>query len=251
MQTGIQPNNEGGGAIKIEPTNLPDAALGKIAEPKPEHYNPYLIARREWDERHGDLRARAMRADRIALISAAIALVETIALVVIVLRPPKVVVVGVNSLGQYLGSGTSGQSFVVSEEMKRSALSDWVSNLRMVTPDAISQRWAIEKVYAMMSSGSAAQTVVSDYYRREPPPTRAQTQTVHVDVNTVLTASGKTYEVEWLETVRDLQGKILSEQRYKGAFTFVIGLRPPSDERLARLNPIGVYITEANWTRIL
>jgi type IV secretion system protein VirB5 len=74
---------------------------------------------------------------------------------------------------------------------------------------------------------------------------------VHVQVNTVLSTSKETYQVEWMESTRDLQGKVLIEQRWKGAFSFVISSHPPTDERLARLNPIGLYITHASWSKVL
>jgi type IV secretory pathway TrbF-like protein len=108
----------------------------------------------------------------------------------------------------------------------------------MVTPDGISQRGAVEKVYSMISSGSPAQSFVSDFYRADPPQTRAQSRTVHVQVNSVL-------------PTRDLQGKELEQQRWKGAFTFVVSASAPNDDRLTRLNPIGLYITQANWSKVL
>jgi type IV secretory pathway TrbF-like protein len=250
MQATLQPNEDTQAGVQSA-SALSDTKVVKAAQPKREDYNPYLAARREWDEIYGDLLARAKRAERIALICAGIALLIAPGFVVMALRPPKIIVVAVNSLGQYLGAGASGPSVVVTEEMKRAALSEWVSNLRMVSSDGMSQRWAIEKVYAMISSGSSAQTFVSDFYRGEPPQTRAQSQTVHVEVNTVLPTSEKTYQVEWIETSRDLQGKVLSQQRWKGAFSFVVSSSPPNDERLSRLNPIGLYITQAGWSKVL
>jgi type IV secretion system protein VirB5 len=195
--------------------------------------------------------ARAKYANRIAQLCAGVALLSTTGLVLTALRPPRVSVVAVNSSGQYLGSGSTGSSVVISEDMKRAALSDWVMNFRTVTSDSIAQRAAIEKVYSMISSGSSAQTLVSDFYRGNPPQIRAQTQTVHIEVNSVLATSGKTCEVEWRETTRDLQGNVVSEQRWKGVFTFVISASPPNDERLTRLNPLGLYVTQATWSKVL
>ncbi|MGD1094941.1 MAG: type IV secretion system protein [Bryobacteraceae bacterium] len=230
---------------------VPVTQPAKIAQSKPEPYNPYLAGRREWDERHGDLLSRTRKSDRIAFVCSGIALVLAVALAVVAVRPPRVIVVAVDRNGQYLGSGTSGQPLAVTEDMKRSALSDWVTNVRLVTPDGISQRAAIDKVYSMISSGSSAQTFVSDFYRGAPPQTRAQSQTVHVEVNSVLPTSGETYLIEWIEVTRDLQGKVLFEQRYKGAFSFVVSSSSPNDERLLRLNPIGLYITQASWSKVL
>jgi type IV secretion system protein TrbF len=234
------------------------SARQKAADPtshtiqgEPQPYNPYLTARREWDERYGDLVARAKKSDRIALICASLALVAMTIAGVLAIRGPRIVPIPVDLEGHYIGSASTARSLVVTEMMKRSALSDWVTYLRTVTSDQISQRWAIEKVYAMMSSGSSAQTVVSDFYRNDPPQQRAQRENVHLEVNSILPTSDKTYEVEWLETTRDLGGRITSQQRLKGIFTFVISSNPPPDERLARLNPIGLYINNASWSKVL
>ena len=71
---------------------------------------------------------------------------------------------------------------------------------------ACRRRKAIDRVYAQIASGSAAQTFISDYYRGDPPFKRAETETVSVEVKSVLPTSDRTYEVEWVETTRDLYG---------------------------------------------
>ena len=242
----------------IELKRLSRSARQKVADPtgrtiqaEPQPYNPYLAARREWDERYGDLVARAKKSDRIALICASIALVSTTIAGVLAIRGPRMFPIPVDPEGHYMGSASSARSLVVTDTMKRSAVSEWVTCLRTVTSDQISQRWAIEKVYAMISSGSSAQTVVSDFYRADPPQQHVQRENVHLEVNSILATSDMTYEVEWLETTRDLGGRIVSQQRWKGIFTFVISSSPPPDERLARLNPIGLYITNASWSKVL
>src|SRR5438477_10770969 len=130
MQATVQPKQDSRAGAASAPT-LPDAKPLNAAQAKPEKYNPYLAGRREWDERYGDSHARAKKSDRIALICSSIALLIAPAFVVMALRPAKIVVVAVNSLGQYLGSGTSGQSVLATDEMKRSTVAEWVSNLRL------------------------------------------------------------------------------------------------------------------------
>jgi type IV secretion system protein TrbF len=68
-------------------------------------------------------------------------------------------------------------------------------------------------------------------------------------VQSVLQDSEETFEIEWLETIRDLYGAVKEKDRWKGAFS--IALNPPKDERLARINPLGVYVTQASWSRVL
>jgi type IV secretion system protein VirB5 len=74
-------------------------------------------------------------------------------------------------------------------------------------------------------------------------------ETVSVEVNSVLPTSDRTYEVEWVETTRDLYGAVKATDRWKGSFSVVIN--PPQDERQARVNPVGLYITNASWARVL
>jgi type IV secretion system protein VirB5 len=68
-------------------------------------------------------------------------------------------------------------------------------------------------------------------------------------VKSVLPNSNRTYEIEWIETTHDLNGGIVSADHWKGSFT--IALNPPTEERLMRVNPLGIYVTDAAWTKVL
>ena len=70
-----------------------------------------------------------------------------------------------------------------------------------------------------------------------------------VEVKSVLATSDRTFEVDWVETTRDLYGAVKSTDHWKGAFTLAVN--PPTDERLARINPLGIFITSANWAKVL
>jgi type IV secretion system protein VirB5 len=97
--------------------------------------------------------------------------------------------------------------------------------------------------------GSEAQAFVTAFYRGDPPQKRGQTQTVSIDVKSVLPNSHQTYEIEWIETTHDLNGGILATDHWKGSFS--IALNPPTEERLMRVNPLGIYVTDAAWTKVL
>ncbi len=212
-------------------------------------HNPYLAARREWDERYGDLISRARNWRVVAFLCAATALFETCGMIALALRS-KVVpyIVTVDSLGRVAASGRVEQASIADDRMRRAALFQWIEDLRSVTTDGIAQRRAIDRVYSYIASGSPAQTFISEFYRSDPPQKRALTETVSVDVQSVLPTSDQTYEIEWLETVRDLQGQIKSQDRWKGAFTIVV--RPPEEERLLRVNPLGIFITNTSWSKV-
>jgi type IV secretory pathway TrbF-like protein len=121
--------------------------------------------------------------------------------------------------------------------------------IRLDRKPAVAQRKAIDRVYAQIASATPAQTFVTEFYRAASPFQRAQTESVAVEVKSVLATSDRTYEIEWDETTRDLYGAIKSAEHWKGSFT--IAINPPKDERNIRINPLGLYIVNASWTKVL
>ena len=215
-----------------------------------EVYNPYLAARREWDERYGEFITRARNWRTIASISLLVALVATGGMVWLSARSHVIpFVVLIDSLGRPVASGLAEQASVGDDRLRRAVIQDWVEDLRMVTTDGIAQRKAIDRVYAHIASGTSAQAFISDFYRNDPPFKRAQTDTVSVEVKSVLPTSDRTFEVDWVETSRDLYGNVKSSDHWKGSFT--IALNAPTEERQARANPLGLYVTAASWAKVL
>lgn len=237
-------------SLRVKKSGVQDVAGGELKETRRENYNPYLAARREWDERYGDQITRARNWRTIAVLCALTALLETMGLLWMSSHSrvfPFVVLV--DNLGRPIASGFAEQTTFNDDRVKRSTIFDWVENLRLVTSDGIAQRKAIDFVYSHIANGSSAQTFISEFYRADPPSKRAQTETVAVEVKSVLPTSDRTYEVDWVETTRDLYGAIKTTDRWKGSFS--VALNPPTDERLARINPLGVYVTNASWAKVL
>ncbi len=221
------------------------------AKPKTaELHNPYLAARREWDERYGEFISRARNWRTMAAISALVALVATCGMVWQATRSRVIpFVVLVDSLGRPIASGLAEQASVGDDRLRRAVIQEWIENVRLVTTDGIAQRRAIDHVYAYIASGTNAQAFISDFYRDDPPFKRAQTGTVSVEVKTVLPTSDRTFEVDWVETARDLFGGVKSTDHWKGSF--MIALNSPTEERQARINPLGLYVTAASWAKVL
>src|SRR5215831_7535260 len=220
-------------------TISPLAQVEQTKEKSSAVHNPYLAARKEWDERYGDLITRAKNWRAAAFLFGLIALASVAGMIVIA-KQTRVVpyVVAVDNIGRVASAGLAEQGSLADDRLKRAAIYQWVSDWRLVTIDGIAQRKAIDRVYAMIGSGTPAQLVVSDFYSKDPPQTRSQTQTVDVEVKAVFATSDKTYEVEWTEVNRNLAGQIRSEERWKGSLTIVVN--PPTEERLVRINPLGI-----------
>lgn len=213
-------------------------------------HNPYLAARKEWDERYGDLITRSRNWRVLALLLGVVAFVQAGGLIYLSSKS-KVIpfVVAIDSLDRVVAAGPAQQAGVADERLVRAALYEWIGDLRMVTTDGVTQRKAIDRVYSMIGSGTPAQVQIGEFYSKDPPAARAQRQTVAAEVKAVFSTSDKTYEVEWVETVRSLNGQVLSQENWKGSVT--IAVNPPADERLARINPLGIYVVSVSWARVL
>jgi type IV secretory pathway TrbF-like protein len=240
-------------SIRLEKT-VPTASAAQATELHPDAskgaYNPYLAARREWDERYGHLISRERNWRLMAIVSAIIALVAVGGIIHLSTRSRIVpFVVAMDSLGRTVAAGVADQASPLDDRLKRATLFNWVEDLRTVTTDGIAQRKAIDRVYAHIASGAQAQAFISEFYRADPPQKRATTETVSAEVRSVLPTSERTFEVEWIETTRDLYGAVKGQDHWKGAFT--IAVNTPTDERLARVNPLGIYITNASWGKVL
>ena len=221
-----------------------------MENPQTTTYNPYLAARHEWDERYGDFVTRARNWRTLAILSGLVALVSTCGMLWLASRSHVIpFVVAIDNLGRPVASATAEQASAADDRLKRASVLNWIENLRTVTSDSIAQRKMIDHVYTQIANGSHAQAFISDYYRGNPPQTRAETETAAVEVSSVLPISDRTYEVDWAETTRDLYGNVKATDRWKGSFT--IALDPPKDERLARINPLGIYVIQASWAKVL
>jgi type IV secretory pathway TrbF-like protein len=210
----------------------------------------WIAAKHEWNERYGDLISRARNWRAAAVVALLLALIEAMAMVALTLRSKTVpFIVAIDSVGHVIAAGRADATPAIDDRMKRAALYQWVQDLRMVISDPLVQRRSIDRVYAMIGQGSAAQTFITDWYRNHTPFDRAQTEAVSVDVNTVLSASNRSYEVEWTETTRDRSGTVVDTESWKGVFT--IAVNPPTDEKLAHVNPLGIYVVEASWSKVM
>lgn len=213
-------------------------------------YNPYLAARREWDERYGHFISRERNWRLMAILSSLVALVSVGGMIHLSTKSHIVpFVVAMDSLGRTAAAGPADETSPADDRLKRATLFNWVEDLRTVTSDGIAQRKAIDRVYAHIASGGQAQAFISEFYRADPPQKRAAAETVSVEVRSVLPTSERTFEVEWMETARDLYGAVKGQDHWKAAFS--IAVNPPTDERMARINPLSIYITNASWGKVL
>ena len=234
--------------------SMPLAEDAQIQAAQPDRpkdsFNPYVAARREWDERYGSLISRERNWRRMAFLSSLVSLVSIGGVIRLSVKSHIVpFVVAMDSLGRTVAAGPAEEASTSDDRLKRATVFTWIEDLRTVTTDGITQRKSINRVYAHVASGGQAQAFVSEFYRADPPQKRAATETVSAEVRSVLPTSDRTFEVEWTEVTRDLYGAIKAQDHWKASLT--IAINAPKDERLARINPLGIYVTNASWGKVL
>lgn len=208
--------------------------------------NPYLCARREWNERYGDYIARA-RSWRWAAFAA---LFVSLVLAVGVgwqAAQSKVVpyVVEVDKLGDAVAIARADRAAPADARVVKAQLAAWIVNVRSVSSDPLAQKRALSRAYAL--TAATATMFLDDYYRQQSP--FGQPRTVAVSVDAVLPVSNQTYQLQWTQDARDLQGRDLATTHWLASVT--VAFDPPTDERGILSNPLGLYVTTVSWTQRL
>jgi type IV secretion system protein VirB5 len=207
---------------------------------------PYLSARREWNERYGDYIARARSWRWAAFGAIAVALALAIG-VVWQGAQSKVVpyVVEVDKLGDAVAVARADRAVLADVRVIKAQLAAWIVDVRSVSSDPLAQKAALSRSYA--TTAATATLFLNDYYRQHSP--FNQNRTVAVSVDAVLPISNQTYQIQWSEDGRDLQGRDLATTHWLASVT--VAFDPPTDERGVLSNPLGLYVTGISWTQHL
>jgi type IV secretory pathway TrbF-like protein len=159
-------------------------------------------------------------------------------------------VVSVDAIGRAEAVSPAEAAAPVDERVKRAILLSWIQDVRSVSSDQQAEYATVTtKVYTHLAAGSEAQAYVGDFYRSDSPFGRGQDGTVQVDLRSIVQDSPTTYRVNWTETARDKSGVVTGKQEWQGAFT--IAINPPTDERMIRVNPLGIYLTNVSWSKVM
>lgn len=209
--------------------------------------NPYIAARQEWNERYGSYvrsaiawRVVGTTAMTIAIIGFGYGLYQS--------SKVKLVpyIVEVDKLGAAVTTGFPEQIDYADQRVVRASLAGFFASFRSVTPDAVVQKKYIDRTYALLRNADPATGKVNAWFRDNSPFERAQRATVAIEVNNVVALSEQTYQVDWTEFERDRAGKETGLRRFRGIAT--VTLTAPQDEAVIRLNPIGLYLRDLDWT---
>jgi type IV secretion system protein VirB5 len=191
----------------------------KTDPPVPATSNPYLNARREWNERYGAYIAAAAAWRLTALVALGIAAVS---------------------------AGRADRAGPVDSRVMRATLARWIDNVRSVYLDAGAERALLTEAYATVNRRGAAYQALNDYFRSHDPFERAQQETVAVEVQSVLPLTDHTWRVEWREEQRGRDGTLGGTQQMQATVSVIVS--PPTDDAAALLNPLGIFVDAFHWS---
>lgn len=209
--------------------------------------SPYLAARQEWTERYGSY-VQAARAWRIVGIIGLTMAVIGFSYAMYLSTQVKLVpyIVEVDKLGSSVTSGFPQQIEYADARVVRATLGNFVTALKSITPDAVVQKQYIDRTYALLRTSDPSTQKINAWFRGSSPFERAKTSTVAIEVNNIVALSNQTYQIDWTEYERDRKGKETGTRRFRGIAT--VTLTAPQDEAIIRLNPIGLYVQDFDWT---
>lgn len=213
----------------------------------PHAENPYLAARLEWNERYGGFISEVRAWRRVAVLSLILA-TTGFSYALFLSQMTKVVpyIVEVDKLGNALPVGVPEQIEYADQRVIRAALANFVANFRSVTPDAVVQKQYIDRTYALLRAADPATEKVNAWFRSNSPFEIARRATVSVEVSNIVSLSERTFQIDWSEFERDRRGRETASRRFRGIAT--VTMSEPQDEAVIRLNPIGLYLRDFDWT---
>ncbi|MQA21658.1 conjugal transfer protein TrbF [Rugamonas rivuli] len=236
---------------------MPEAAAIDGGRRKGENENPYLSARRTWNDHVGGVVASRRNWQLLAILSLLVALASVGGIIHIGSQSKFVpYVVEVDKLGQPVAVAPAQQSPALNDRVVRAAVASFVSDSRMVTPDIALQRKAVFRLYSMLSAHDPATAKTNEWLNgteESSPFKRAGNETVSIEIASVLPQTADTWQVDWIETARDRQGTLKGKPfRMRALLTVYISpTTPQTTEEQLRNNPLSIYVRDYSWSKQL
>jgi type IV secretion system protein VirB5 len=155
-------------------------------------------------------------------------------------------VVEVDKLGQAMAFGPAVELSRLDQRLYRFQLGLLVSGLRTIHPDRVSQRRSLQSAYAYLAEPAA--TYVANYFRDHNPFTATGAVTVQVTSVLRLGQDDSSWQVQWYEDHYATDGRKTARGYFQA--TLQVQLRPPKASEIPLTNPLGLYVTQIDWTQM-
>jgi len=222
-----------------------------------ENENPYLSARRTWNDQSAANVANRQMWQLLCILAMMIALSGVGGMIYIGSQSKFVpYVVEVDNLGQVAAVAPAQRADIADPRVIHAAVASFINDARLVTPDITLQRKAVFRLYSMLSSNDPATAKANEWLNGtedSSPFKRAIKETVSIDILSVIPQTPDTWEVDWMETMRDRQGSVQNKPfRMRALITvYIVPATPQTTEEQVRNNPLGIYVRDFSWSKQL
>lgn len=219
--------------------------------------NPYLTARRSWNEHVGAVVSSRQTWQVVGILSLLIALAGVGGMIHIGSQSKFIpYVVKVDTLGQALAVSPAQQAAPVDQRVIHATVASFINDIRLVTPDVALQRKAVFRVYSVLSTNDPATAKANEWLNgtdESSPFKRAAKETVSTEILSVIPQTPDTWQVDWTETPRDRQGVAQDKPfRMRALVTvYTVATTPQTTDEQMRNNPLGIYIRDFSWSKQL
>ena len=210
-----------------------------------EALTPFQKAGQLWDQRIGSARTQAKNWRLIAFGCLSLGFCLLVILFWQIKRSHIVpYIVEVNQFGEVRSVGPLSNSYDPTDPQIAWFLSQFISQVRSLSTDPILVRQNWLSAYAYV--GPQAATFLNTYAQKRDPFSLIGTQSISVQVTSVVRASMTSFQVKWTETV--FEKGSFSRSEYWTAILSTATQQPTTEEHL-RKNPLGLIITAIDWSR--
>lgn len=215
--------------------------------------NPYLNARRTWNDHEGAVIASRQAWQIVGILALLIALGAVAGLISIGSQSRFVpYVVEIDKLGQALAVAPAERAAPVDQRVIHASVAQFIADARTVTLDRALQRQAVFRAYAMISPKDPAMGKMNDWLNGNEdasPFKRAEKEMASIDIASVIPQTPDTWQVEWNETIRDRSGLQKGQPLRMRALVTVYTVAPSPDrtEEQIRKNPLGIFVRDFSW----
>ena len=216
--------------------------------------NPYLNARRAWNTHTAGLMKSLQLWQFVGGLSLLLSLTAIGGLISIGSQSKFVpLVFQQDANGNTLSVTRADKVSQANIDDYRTAAAHFIENLRMVSRDVELQKKAVFQVYSFLNGSDAALSKVYSIYKGEAhlnPFERAAKEVVSISIRSVLQASENSWQVDWVETTRNLDGSLKEKpQAFKALLNMYQNneINDVGNDAILK-NPHLIYVRDFNIT---
>ncbi len=207
--------------------------------------NPYLEARREWNERYGSYISQAKTWKVIALVCLGLAAISVLGALSVAKRPQfKPYIVEVDKLGTVRNVTMAANLKEVTPMQMKAHLKSWIIDARSIWSDPNAQKHSYRQVFGSLSNNAPSFNFVQQELRKRWEAENKEVVTVEI-IGQPLSLGKNSWQMEWREIFKSARGSVVREEIWKGYITVKVDGNPTEASIMS--NPLGIYIQTVDW----